>query len=382
MRCILRKTAYILTFALVFAMMAGTAWGAPGGADDPLVSLSYLKTIFTDVFEQRLNQEASDASKEVNAYFDGKFDALKAETGSGTATDAVKQAVADKIRGSGGARLVTLAKGESVTGKIGTKMVVISGSAHLFGVQGDVINITRGSLANVGTDAPNNMHYLFASNGTSGFSANTDGTQIMVYDSYSGARQVQNTKYADALFSLGLFKGTNDGYDLDKKGDRVQGLIMLIRLMGKEDEALQHSGKTPFTDMTGWLEGHKYIGYAYDNGITKGTNTENTLFSPNMELDGKMYVTFVLRALGYDDSKGDFHWETSSYDLAKSVGILTDEDIADINGGGFYRDHVVKISFKALSVELKGENRTLGQKLVADGVFTQDQLNKALQSVQ
>ena len=353
MRCILRKTAYILTFALVFAMMAGTAWGAPGGADDPLVSLSYLKTIFTDVFEQRLNQEASDASKEVNAYFDGKFDAL-----------------------------VTLAKGESVTGKIGTKMVVISGSAHLFGAQGDVINITRGSLANVGTDAPNNMHYLFASNGTSGFSANTDGTQIMVYDSYSGARQVQNTKYADALFSLGLFKGTNDGYDLDKKGDRVQGLIMLIRLMGKEDEALQHSGKTPFTDMTGWLEGHKYIGYAYDNGITKGTNTENTLFSPNMELDGKMYVTFVLRALGYDDSKGDFHWETSSYDLAKSVGILTDEDIADINGGGFYRDHVVKISFKALSVELKGENRTLGQKLVADGVFTQDQLNKAFQSVQ
>ena len=134
--------------------------------------------------------------------------------------------------------------------------------------------------------------------------------------------------------------------------------------------------------MTGWLEGHKYIGYAYDNGITKGTNTENTLFSPNMELDGKMYVTFILRALGYDDSKGDFHWETSSYDLAKSVGILTDEDIADINGGGFYRDHVVKISFKALSVELKGENRTLGQKLVADGVFTQDQLNKAFQSVQ
>ena len=131
------------------------------------------------------------------------------------------------------------------------------------------------------------------------------------------------------------------------------------------------------------LQGNlKYIGYAYDNGITKGTNTENTLFSPNMELDGKMYVTFVLRALGYDDSKGDFHWETSSYDLAKSVGILTDEDIADINGGGFYRDHVVKISFKALSVELKGENRTLGQKLVADGVFTQDQLNKAFQSVQ
>ena len=42
---------------------------------------------------------------------------------------------------------------------------------------------------------------------------------------------------ADALSALGLFKGTDLGYELDKPLTRVQALVMLVRLSGNEIEA-------------------------------------------------------------------------------------------------------------------------------------------------
>ena len=53
----------------------------------------------------------------------------------------------------------------------------------------------------------------------------------------SGSSEL-STAHADTLNALGLFKGTGSGYDLDKTPDRTQGLVMLIRLLGKEAEAL------------------------------------------------------------------------------------------------------------------------------------------------
>lgn len=58
-----------------------------------------------------------------------------------------------------------------------------------------------------------------------------------------------------------------------------------------------------FQDVPEWAL--KYVAYAYAKGYSKGTSS--TTFSPDELLDAKSYVTFVLRALGYDDSKGDFH---------------------------------------------------------------------------
>ena len=84
-----------------------------------------------------------------------------------------------------------------------------------------------------------------------------------------------------------------------------------------------------------------------------------------------MCVTFVLSALGYDDSKGEFHWETSSCDLAKSVGFLTPEDLADINGGAFDSHDVVNICSKASRVDVQGGNRTLVTTLWEPVVVTQ-----------
>ena len=42
---------------------------------------------------------------------------------------------------------------------------------------------------------------------------------------------------ADRLYDLGLFKGTGSGYALEGTATRMQGLIMLTRLLGEKEEA-------------------------------------------------------------------------------------------------------------------------------------------------
>lgn len=108
--------------------------------------------------------------------------------------------------------------------------------------------------------------------------------------------------HADKLASLNLFRGTGDGYALEAAPSRMQGLIMLIRLLGLEEDALACTDPNPFTDVSG--TGDRYAAYAYAHGLTKGTGAAT--FTPARALSAGNYVTFLLRALGYDDAKGDF----------------------------------------------------------------------------
>jgi len=48
--------------------------------------------------------------------------------------------------------------------------------------------------------------------------------------------EVDYTKEADLLNSLGLFNGTQNGYELNRVPTRVEAAAMLVRLLGAEDE--------------------------------------------------------------------------------------------------------------------------------------------------
>lgn len=143
---------------------------------------------------------------------------------------------------------------------------------------------------------------------------------------------------------------------------------MLIRLLGEESQAVAHTGAPVFTDLTGWAEGKQYIAYGHTMGYTQGESA--TAFGQYKQASLEMYLTFVLRALGYDDGAGDFVWNTTSRQLAGQLGLLDQDMLDHIAQVGFLRDHVVKISYNALAVKLKGTDLTLGQKLVAAGVLS------------
>lgn len=190
----------------------------------------------------------------------------------------------------------------------------------------------------------------------------------MLIPAYAASSSEAETK-ATALKQLGLFKGVSDtDFALDRAPTRTESLIMLIRAMGKESEALSGTWSHPFTDVDSWAD--KYVGYGYEKGLTKGVSA--TEFGTG-NAGSDMYLTFMLRALGYDDSKGDFTWDAPDT-LAKAVGILPDS----VDTSNFLRADVAIVSWAALEADLKTGMQRLAKKLIAENVFTSDAYAQAI----
>lgn len=172
--------------------------------------------------------------------------------------------------------------------------------------------------------------------------------------------------YAQALYSMGLFRGTgtdsngNPVFDLERQPNRTEALVMMLRLFGEEAQALAYTGPMPFTDVPVWAAG--YVGYAYSKGYTNGISS--TQFGALSTANENAFVTFVLRALGYDDGAGDFSY-ASATDFAIGRGIL-DESLQ--NKVVFTRGDCTKVSYLALSANCKGTDISLLDKLITHGV--------------
>ena len=178
----------------------------------------------------------------------------------------------------------------------------------------------------------------------------------------------ENETNANRLHELGLFQGTGHGYALEQTATRLQGLIMLTRLLGEEEAALSSSAPCPFTDVAAGKPG-QYVGHGYAQGYTSGTSA--TTFSPGNRIGFKHYVTFLLRALGYDDKAGDFTF-ASSLTKAAEIGMMDAESALLINTQNpvFYRRDLVDLSVSALTTQLRDGSGTLAEQLVARGVFS------------
>lgn len=176
---------------------------------------------------------------------------------------------------------------------------------------------------------------------------------------------------ADFLNSLGLFKGTDNGYELEREPNRTEAAVMLVRLLGKEAEAQAYTGTHPFNDVPEWAD--RYIAYMYGNGLTKGVS-DNT-FGAAAACEGKMYITFVLRALGYDDSKGDFSYD-DSISFAIFQGLITADYASRLSGQKFVRGDLALISYWALFTGLENGSDMLLGKLIDEKAVPLDVAQK------
>lgn len=184
--------------------------------------------------------------------------------------------------------------------------------------------------------------------------------------SFAAAERAETAEEAaQALFDLGLFKGKGTdeaGAPIFALGDvpnRAEGITMLVRLLGREEAAQAGDWAIPFTDVADWAK--PYVGYAWANGLTKGVS--DTEFGSTAPVSAAQYLTFVLRALGYDDAAGDFSWDASAA-FADEIG-LTHGEYAQ--GGDFLRSDIAVISYDALSAELKGGGETLLEAIGLSG---------------
>ena len=170
------------------------------------------------------------------------------------------------------------------------------------------------------------------------------------------------TNCADSLHEMGLFQGTQNGYDLDRTPTRAEASVMLVRLLGKEAEAKALTYTAPFTDLKGWEK--PYVQYLYSNGLANGTN--RTTFNPTGKCTAQMYATFLLRALGYSDT-ADFSY-ANAIETAREQGIY---DTGIINTQNFLRDDAAAASYTVLSVSPKNSEGTLLDQLVSENAITE-----------
>lgn len=178
----------------------------------------------------------------------------------------------------------------------------------------------------------------------------------------------EQVRMADALNHIGLFLGTGKGYELERKLNRAESITLVVRMLGQEKTASEKTYNIPFTDVDDWAV--KYVGYAYENKLTFGRSA--TIFDSKNYVSDNEFITFVLRALGYDDRSENpqFNYK-EPYKLSKNIGLIK-YDAAD---GNFNRGDSVEIFWNALMIS----DKKLAKDLVSRGVFTEKKLEEAIE---
>jgi len=160
-----------------------------------------------------------------------------------------------------------------------------------------------------------------------------------------------------------IFIGDDEGkLNLDKTLKRQEMVVLISRLMGKEEEAKNwnREGLT-FEDVgkDNWAAG--YIAWAKDNNITKGYSEE--WFGYDDTLTEKQTGIFLLRVLGY---------ENVEMDNVKEIGELA--GIAEeIGEGEIVRGKVGIMIYNSLHMYMGEDAGTLGDKIGLEEIMSYEE---------
>ena len=334
-----------------------------GDVADPLISQSYLEGDYTKKVNQVIEKSLDQGDAAILTGLDVKI--KSAMTG--------EQYYADTWQEQ------RLKQGDVLALPTGGSVQLLAGTAKVTFTSGAVVNVTAGKEIITGSLLETNQRYMAAEDTVANCEI-TSKTAVLQYQGNYGVTFSSKTDYntmAQALKNINLFKGSFTGYgqgfDLEVAPTRVQALIMFIRVLGEEDAALAYTGGTPFTDVSKGSLSEKYVGYAYEKGYTKGYSA--TTFRPNQNIPANQYVEFLLRAMGYRDSSSTDL--TTTLSVAESVGLLTSNEVAQLQTTQFLRADLVYVSYYALQTPVDTVNQTLSQILQGKGIFTADDFSDA-----
>ncbi len=171
---------------------------------------------------------------------------------------------------------------------------------------------------------------------------------------------------AQMLYGLGLFRGTQNGFELDRVLRRDEAAAMLVRFLGGEEQALAGEWSHPFTDVPQWA--NPYVGWLYENGLTNGVSGDQ--YGAAQETTTGQYVTFLSRAL-------------TGGDAYEQAGILIGDELLNVEvlrGEQIRRSTAVFLSVRALTLPYTADGasgKTLAQELFDQGVYTREQFADA-----
>lgn len=192
---------------------------------------------------------------------------------------------------------------------------------------------------------------------------------VMVLSSFSmafaagDAVVVETTKSneqlaGEFLSTAGILKGEDGDLKLDAVLTREQGMLMIARLMGKEDEALNNKLTSTFKDaknnaywapVVAWAESLKLT-----NGMGDGT------FGLGKELRVIEYQTLALRVLGFEAK-----WDGTGLDAA-TVKTVEELGMMTAVGTTFNRGAMAIMTVNTLKATPKDAKETLAATLKVD----------------
>lgn len=340
-----KLTALILAGIILAGCAAGYASG--GTASDPLVSLRYLTdTYLPDVLRQA--QEKASAAAE-NAY-QTALNTLNVKRSGAPADQRVK-------------------RGDGITLQPGAGILLLAGSAQISKADGAVVDVTSGTAVPSGTILEAGHRCLAAEGGTVSVSVLSDTAVIRLEGDYvqTFSTETDYNALAGDLKDMGLFKGGSvaygSGYDLERAPNRIEGIIMFLRILGEEEEAAAYTGPCPFADVPAWCQ--RYLAYAYAKGYTKGAGRNaagEPLFAGETAITARDYMTFLLRAMGYRENS-DFTWSTA-LDRGLALGLLTNGEYRLLTEQPFLRAQVVYLSCFSLSAAVQDGSGTVLDRVI------------------
>lgn len=202
------------------------------------------------------------------------------------------------------------------------------------------------------------------------------GTMLMstMVPTFAATTNYTYETQAKSLYDLGLFKGVSTdpsvfNPDLGSEMDRQSGIVMMLRLIGKEADANAmtdsdvNAALAKFTDaskLADWAK--KSVAYAIKNGLVKGSS--DTTIAPTDKFLGKMFAALVLRNVGYEVTATNY--EAAASTMAEKGGLTAAEAMkfADKN---LIRDDLVGMSFGSLKMAYASTSKSVIQTLVDSG---------------
>lgn len=175
----MKRWKTVCAVLLVCALLAaGTAALAAGGTDDPLVSLGYLNKVFAPTVYDAVDKAVQDNEANLKAELDRTIEAWDTRLQSSSSAQGGDSA---------SFQVVTLSKGQTLTGKVGCEVMLRIGAAVCITDSAPgLIDTTDGSTLNYGGALQTNHLYMVTIE-TRGVRAASDTVKVLARGSYTVA---------------------------------------------------------------------------------------------------------------------------------------------------------------------------------------------------
>ena len=180
-------------------------------------------------------------------------------------------------------------------------------------------------------------------------------------------------KEAQACKELGILIGADStGVSpqyLSTIPTRIQAFIIVLRLKGLYNEAMNYEGENNFKDSSaaGWAE--SYMAYAKSHPELGWQGNPDGTFAPSANISGQAFYKVMLETLGYKQDIDFVYADTLKF--AQSIGLVKKaEDITKLSS--FTVNDVAGGIYSALNTKPKGSENKLITVMAEENIITSD----------